>query len=91
MGTGRFTHASIADADPVSGEARLGIRKRSPAYPPTGHRFRSSPDAGVPKRSPQAVARDEEQPSRGMEARASGHVDIAWSLWLIALGVKSSA
>lgn len=25
MGRGRFTHASIADADPVSGEARLGI------------------------------------------------------------------
>ena len=25
MGRGRFTHASIADADPVSGEAKLGI------------------------------------------------------------------
>jgi hypothetical protein len=25
MGRGRFTYASIADADPVSGEARLGI------------------------------------------------------------------
>lgn len=25
MGKGRFSHASIADAEPVSGEARLGI------------------------------------------------------------------
>jgi Protein of unknown function (DUF2938) len=25
MGRGRLTHPSIADADPVSGEARLGI------------------------------------------------------------------
>ena len=25
MGSGRFTHASIAEADPVRGEARLGI------------------------------------------------------------------
>lgn len=25
MGKGRFSHASIADAEPISGEARLGI------------------------------------------------------------------
>ena len=38
MGRGRFTHASIADADPVSGEATQGQCSARPCPDDTGSR-----------------------------------------------------
>ena len=54
---------------------------------------RSLTDAGVPSRSGQAIALDEKQSSRGMElaGQFTSIAYIAWSLWLIALGVTLSA